>query len=347
MVGTMEDLYSILGVSRSASAAEIGKAYRRLARKYHPDLNPGRADAEEKFKRASAAYEVLSNPDKRAVYDEFGEQSLKSGFDPEQARAYRQWHGSRADARQPFTMDGSGLDGVDFAGAGFDLGALFQDMFGQGGFRSEPHEVHAEVELDLAQAIQGAEVTLELPYSEPCASCRGTGRATQTSGRAAKACSACSGRGTRRARRQVAVRVPPGADDGSTLRVPASEVFGSAEVTGGDIVIQTRVRPHPWFRREGLDLHVKVPVSLEEAYNGARIEIPTFSGSVKLRIPPGSQPGARLRLRGKGVARGSQHGDLYVELDVRLPPGHDPMLAQALAGTGSQYARSLRESVRL
>lgn len=340
----MEDLYSILGVSRSASPAEIGKAYRRLARKYHPDLNPGQADAEDKFKRVSAAYEVLSNPDKRKAYDEFGQESLRSGFDPDQARAYRQRRARPPGGTQPFGVDGSGFDGMDFQGTGYDLGALFQEVFGKGGIRSEPGELHAEVELDLAQAVQGAEVTLELPYSERCATCNGTGR---TSGRAAKACSVCGGRGTRRARRRVTVRIPPGADDGSTLRIPASELLGSVDGAGADVVILTRVRPHPWFRREGLDLYVRVPVSLEEAYNGAPIEIPTFSGPVKLRVPPGSQPGARLRLRGKGVARGSQHGDLYVELDVRLPPEHDPTLANALRGTGSQYVRALREEVRV
>jgi curved DNA-binding protein len=140
----------------------------------------------------------------------------------------------------------------------------------------------------------------------------------------------------------VTVRIPRGADDGSTLRVPADGADGS-----GNIVIETRVRAHPWLRRDGLDLYLRLPVSLEEAYNGAQIEVPTFSGPVRLRVPPGTQPGTRLRLRGKGVSRAAKRGDLYVELDVHLPPGHDQRLADAVRNTGSDYARSMRREVRL
>ncbi|MBN1605979.1 MAG: DnaJ domain-containing protein [Polyangiaceae bacterium] len=362
----MEDLYRTLGVSRTATADQIGKAYRRLARKYHPDLNPGNPSAEEKFKQASAAYEVLSNPDKRKAYDEFGEDSLRSGFDPEQARAYQQWKGRRAAGGRPF-----GEDTVDF-----DLGSLFGEIFGQAEARPTGREgdLRAVVELDLAQAVHGAEVSLEVPRSEPCPQCSGTGRAPHTAvrtcpecggsgkrqivqgpmrmvatcsacagtGQTGQACPACGGRGVRQTTRQVTVRIPRGADDGSILRVPADGADGS-----GNIVIETRVRPHPWLRRDGLDLHLTLPVSLEEAYNGAQIEIPTFGGPVKLRVPPGTQPGTRLRLRGKGVHRAAERGDLYVELDVRLPPGHDQELADAVRSTGSDYARSMRREVRL
>jgi molecular chaperone DnaJ len=362
----MEDLYRTLGVSRTATAQEISKAYRRLARKHHPDLNPGNPGAEEKFKRASAAYEVLSNPDKRKAYDEFGEASLSNGFDPEQARAYQQWRGRRQASGRPL-----GEEGADF-----DIGSLFGEIFGQPGMqpRTRGSDLRAVVELDLAQAVQGAEVGLDIPQSDPCTECHGTGRTPNTpvrscpdcggtgkrqvvqgplrmvatcpacggKGQTGHACPACAGRGVQQTPRRVTVRIPRGADDGSTLRIPADGAGGN-----GHIVIEVRVRPHPWLRRDGLDLYLKLPVSLEEAYNGAQIEVSTFSGPVRLRVPPGTQPGTRLRLRSKGVSRGAEHGDLYVELDVRLPPGHDENLAEAVRDTGSDYARSMRREVRL
>jgi molecular chaperone DnaJ len=362
----MEDLYRTLGVSRTATAKEIGKAYRRLARKHHPDLNPGNPGAEDKFKKVSAAYEVLSNPDKRRAYDEFGEDSLRSGFDPEQARANQHWKGRRAAGGRPL-----GEEGADF-----DLSSLFGEIFGQPEPRSggRGRDLRAVVELDLAQAVQGAEVDLEVPHSEPCPECSGTGRAPHTNirtcpecggagkrqivegtmrmvatcaacrgtGEVGPACPVCAGRGERQSTRRVTVRIPRGADDGSTLRIPTN---GTDE--SGNVIIETRIRPHPWLRRDGLDLYLKLPVSLEEAYNGAQIEVPTVGGSVKLRVPPGTQPGTRLRLRGKGIRRAAEHGDLYVEVEVRLPPGHDPKLADAVRNTGSDYARSMRQQVRL
>jgi molecular chaperone DnaJ len=370
MVDEMEDPYSTLGVARTATGQQIGKAYRRLARKYHPDLNPGKPDAEEKFKRTSAAYEVLSDPEKRKAYAEFGEASLRSGFDPEQARAYQGWQGHRATSGRPFTNES--MD--------FDLGALFQEVFGREARPSDRGaDVRAVVELDLAQAIEGAEVCLQVPSAESCTACQGTGRvppavvrtcpqcggvgkrqvvegqmrmvatcpACRGRGQTGQPCPACAGQGVRETQRHVTVRIPPGADSGSTLRIPGNEAFGCPAGDAGDVVIETRVRPHRWVRREGLDLYLKLPISLDEAYNGAHLEIPTFSGPVRLRVPPGSRPGARLRLRGKGVSRGTQHGDLYVELDVRLPPGQDQKLADAIRGTGSHYAQSLREEVRL
>ena len=174
-----------------------------------------------------------------------------------------------------------------------------------------------------------------------CPVCRGRGQVSVP-------CPSCAGAGVQQTHRTVTVRIPRGADNGSTLRIAGKGAPGGPGGHPGDLVIETRLRPHPWVRREGLDLYLKLPVSLDEAYSGASVEIPTFNGAVKkLRVPAGSQPGSRLRLRGKGVARGKQHGDLYVELDVRLPEGHDQRLAEAIRKTGSQYARSLREEVRL
>ena len=143
------------------------------------------------------------------------------------------------------------------------------------------------------------------------------------------------------------MRIPPGANDGSTLRIAGKGAPGESNGHPGDLVIETRVRPHPWVRRQGLDLYLKLPVSLAEAYNGAQVAVPTFGGAVRLRIPPGSQPGQQLRLRGKGVARGKRRGDLYVELDVRLPEPGDRQLADAVRRSGSDYAAALRQEVRL
>jgi curved DNA-binding protein len=327
----MVDLYQALGVKRTATAEEIGRAYRRLARQYHPDRNPGDASAEDKFKQISAAYEVLSKPDKRRAYDEFGEEALRSGFDAEQARAARAWHSRRASRQEPFAGQSSDFDLADLFAATFG-GA---DAFGRAeafGRATRPRavraaDVHAVVELDLAQALEGVEVNLELP-SEPHAASR-------------------PGDGHRAAPRQVTVRIPPGADNGSTLRIPGKGAPAGPYGQAGDLVIETRVRPHPWVRREGLDLHLRLPVTLDEAYNGATVEVPTFRGGVRLRIPPNSQPGSRLRLRGKGVRRGQQRGDLYVELDVRLPEHRDQQLADAIRKAGSDYARPPREEVRL
>lgn len=309
-----ESLYDILGVARSAPDDEIRSAYRKLARKYHPDVNPGDTAAEDRFKKVSAAYEVLSDSDKRKAYDEFGEESLKGGFDPEKARAYQKWQQQRSRGAAPFAEDFRRAGGAGPFGAGdveFDLGELF------GGRRArrraaQGRDVHAMVDMDLRQAIKGGEVTLDVPGRKP-----------------------------------VAVRIPPGADDGSIIRLRGKGGAGAGGAPPGDLVIETRVRPHPFVRRDGQDLYLRVPVSLDEAYNGATIEIPTFDGPVKLRVPPRSQPGQKLRLRGKGVPRKDASGDLYVELDVRLPDRDDPALAEAVRAARDAYSTPVKREIEL
>ena len=307
----MRDLYQILGVARTATADEIRSAYRKLARKYHPDVNPGDQEAENKFKEVAAAYEVLSDEQKRKAYDEFGEEALREGFDPEQARAYRQWKDRRTRGGAPFEQEV-----VDLGDLG-DLGGIFGDMFGgarrRAGGPRPGGDLHAVAELDLSQAIHGAEMSLMHPV-------------TQT---------------------PLRVRIPKGADTGSILRIPGKGTPGVAGAPPGDLVIETRVRPHEHVRREGLDLHMKMPVTLDEAYNGASIEVPTFTGPVKLRVPPRSQPGSKLRLRGKGVERGEQRGDFYIELDVRLPDRPDEHLARAIHEASNAYTQPVRREIRL
>jgi molecular chaperone DnaJ len=365
------DLYASLGVSRSATPAEIKAAYKKLARKHHPDVNPGDKRAADRFKEISAAYETLSNPDKRKAYDEFGADALKTGFDPEQARAYRRWSERREAAGRPFERESFDFDLDDLLG-GFG-GAARRDAGPAAGA-----DLSALVELDLEQAIRGTEVRLELPQERPCDGCSGSGDQPGTArgcsdcggsgrrqvargpmrmmsacptcsgrGRVGTPCERCGGRGAIEERRPITVRIPAGADDGSTMRIAGKGLPGAHGGPPGDLLIETRVRPHPLVQRDGLDLSMKVPITVDEAYSGAQIDIPTFEGPVKLRVPPHSQTGTRLRLRGKGVKRGDKRGDLYAVLDVRLPERHDPEVASALRRAAAAYERPVRQGLAL
>lgn len=364
-----EDLYGVLGLTRSASEDEIRKAYRKLAREHHPDVNPGKPEAEERFKQLAAAYDVLSNKEKRALYDEFGHEGLRGGFDPEQARAYRSYSEGRRAA--------GGEQGIPFD---FDL----SDLMGGARTRSRDlamagEDLAATVELDLASALRGTELELELPTRTPCDVCAGSGDEPGSSaatcptcagsgraqvvrgpmrmmstcptcggdGKAHTPCSRCGGAGFLQGSERTRVRIPAGADDGSELRVRGKGGPGLFGGPAGDLLITTRVRAHPYFRREGLDLRLKLPITLAEAYEGATIAVPTPTGPVQMKIPPHSRQGAALRLKGKGVQRGTSHGDLYVELDVQLPDGDDPALREALAATSRFYRDDLRKEVTL
>lgn len=300
-----DSLYDVLGVKKTADADEIRKAYRKLARKHHPDVNPGDAAAEAAFKKISAAYDVLSDDAKRKAYDEFGEASLQSGFDPAKAREYARWQSTRREREARFSDEGP---------FEFDFGELFR----QGGRGRGPRgpmrggDLRAEVEIDLRQALLGTELSADIPGQGP-----------------------------------VRVRIPKGADTGSVLRVPGKGMPGSGGGPPGDLVIETVLRPHPFLRREGLDLHLRLPVTLDEAYGGASVDVPTLEGTVALKIPARSQQGARLRLRGKGVPRKEERGDLIVELEVRMPDRPDEALAAALKSSASAYSKPVREGLAL
>jgi curved DNA-binding protein len=299
-----ESLYDTLGVAKTASADEIRKAYRKLARKHHPDVNPGDSAAEEQFKQVSAAYDVLSDDKKRKAYDEFGEDSLRGGFDPDKARDYVKWQNTRQHRSETFGDEQGPID--------FD----FADLFGRAGQAARgPRrgaDLAAAIEIDLRQAVEGTELAADLP-----------------------------GHGN------VRVRIPKGADTGSTLRVPGKGAPGSGGGPPGDLVIETIVRPHPLLRRDGLDLHLTLPVTLDEAYNGANVEVPTFDGVVVVKVPPRSPQHAKLRLRGKGVPRGTDRGDLIVELEVRMPDRADDALATALRSADAMYTKPVREGLAL
>ncbi|MFQ5698364.1 MAG: DnaJ C-terminal domain-containing protein [Myxococcota bacterium] len=287
------DLYADLGVSRKASEAEIKKAYRKLARKHHPDVNPGDAAAEERFKRVSFAYDVLSDPDKRRRYDEFGVAGLAEGFDAENARAYRRW--SEGTRQSPFSHAG-GRHAGGFGGGGLEdlLGSLFGR--GSGGPRRGA-DSEGEVLIDFLEAVRGGEVRVEMTAPD----------------------------GTQRTLR---IKIPPGADDGTRIRLAGQGEPGPAGQKAGDLYLTLRIRPHPYFKRRGDDLELELPVTLPELMRGGSIRVPTPEGSVSMKIPPRSQNGRRLRLRGKGATRRSKpgRGDLLVTLVARLPEKDAPDL---------------------
>ena len=377
-----KDLYEALGVSKTATDDQIRKAYRKLARKHHPDVNPGNKKAEESFKEIAAAYEVLSDAKKRKAYDEFGEDSLRGGFDPEKARAYREWSSGRERAGRPFEDESQEFDLGDifgsggFGGFGAATGGAARGWARRAATRGE--DILARVDVDFVQALHGIELEVAVPQRETCPTCHGSGdapgakpttcptckgsgkeqlvegpmRMTITcrtcggSGKLTPPCPTCHGEGEIMTEQPVKIRVPPGADEGSRLRVAGKGAPGHGGPPG-DLIIEMHVRPHPFFRREGLDLHLRLPVTLSEALAGAGVEVPTPQGSVKLTIPPKSQSGAKLRLRERGVVRGGKKGDLYVELDVRLPDEDAPGLVEAARAADTAYSRPLREGIKL
>ena len=291
-----KNLYEALGVKQGASTSEIKKAYRKLAKQYHPDKNPDDAAAEARFKEISAAYEVLSDESRRKTYDEFGEESLRQGFDAEQARTYKQWQrsaGSRgAGFGQGFGAQGFNAQG---AGGGFDPQDLFGDLFGFGrrGAGASPRgnvplrgdDSRAELTIDFMTAVLGGERSLKFSDGK-----------------------------------EIQVRIPAGARDGGSLRLRGQGGAGVAGGPSGDLLLKLHVEDHPLYRREGEDLHIDVPITVGEAMRGGPVVVPTPSGEVKVKVPPGSQSGSKLRLRGKGVARkGHAAGDLYVHLQVQVP----------------------------
>jgi len=239
------DLYATLGVAKTASEDEIRKAYRKLARQHHPDVNPGKPEAEDKFKAVAAAYDVLSNKEKRALYDEFGSEGLRGGFDPEQARSYRRWTDGREAGRRATGRE----EDLPFE---FDLNDLFaQARARQASFPIDGPDMAATVELDLASALRGTEVELRMPSEHA------SGDEDHT----------------------LRVRIPAGADDGDELRVRGKGAPGINGGVPGDLVIRTRVKPHDFFQRHGLDLELRLPITLGEAVRGGPVSVPTPSGS--------------------------------------------------------------------
>ncbi len=338
-----KDLYEVLGVSPEATQEEIKKAYRRLARKYHPDLNPGDKEAERRFKEINEAYEVLSDPKKRAEYDQLRQAASAHTFTtPEGETAY----------------DFSGL--FEEGGLG-GFADLFEDLFG---FETRSHrprrgeDIMARVEVDLRDAALGREIEVEVPYRGPCPTCGGQGLDPTDTGSSCPACGGqgkkdirqkgmrviqicshcggsgrirtrpcptCRGTGVSGHRERIKIKVPPGVKEGDTIRIPGKGAPGIMGGPPGDLYVQFVIRPDPIFERRGDDLYVKVPVDIFTATLGGEVVVPTIDGQVKMKIPPGTQCGQKFRLKGKGLprARGGR-GDEYAEVMIRVPTHLSP-----------------------
>lgn len=310
------DFYQELGVSREASQDEIKKAYRKLAGQVHPDKNPGDAKAEARFKRVNRANEVLSDPKKRALYDEFGEEGLREGFDSEMARAYRQGRvGGRGRAGAPGR--GAPAGGMPGGGGAFDF-SEFRDIFGdflgggraRGGVRGS--EVMSEITVDFVSAVLGTNLKLKVQNDA----------------------------------QEVTVRIPPGAVDGDRVRVKGHGAPGAYGGEAGDLVLVIRVNPHAHFRRDGNDLQLDLPITVGEAYYGAKVTVPTPEGEVTLSVPKHAQSGQVVRLRGKGVKRKKEQGDLYVRFMVQLPTVDIPSVRGAIDALDEATPDNVRAAIQ-
>lgn len=322
------DLYAELGLKKGASKEEIKKAYRKLARELHPDRNPNNPKAEERFKRVAYANDVLSDDRKRALYEEFGEVGLRDGFDAEAARMYNRR------ARGVGGMPGGASGGFGFeemfqggqrrprSGFGGTLEDLFgggiEELFGRSGFGGKATttgpkapDQESEVEVSFDEALSGTEKELVIREGDN--------------------------------QRSIRVRIPAGVDDGGKVRLRGQGIQGGRGAAG-DLVLTVKVAPHKWFRREGADLHLEVPVTIGEAWRGASVKVPTPEGEVSLKLPAKVQSGGKLRLKGKGAPRREGgRGDLLVHVQIRVPDGHDhAAIEKAVAELDKQYTNDPR-----
>lgn len=336
------DYYEILGVPKTASEDEIKKAYRKVAKKYHPDLNPNNPEAEAKFKEAGEAYQILSNPETRSKYDQFGH----AAFD---------------------AASGYG-GGSGFGGFGFDVNDIFDSIFGGSGFggfgggrsRSGPHrgaDLRASIEITFEEAVFGAEKDLTITKNVSCDTCEGTGSRSKSTKRCnvcggtgqvqvkqntpfgqfmnVKTCDKCGGtgkivddpcpdcrgKGTARKAVKVHVKIPAGIDNGQAISISGMGEPGARGGSPGNLLVSVRVRPHKILQRDGFDIHVEKSISVAQAILGDTIQIDTIDGLVELSIPEGTQSGVSLRMRGKGVPKlqSSGRGDQYVHITVEIP----------------------------
>jgi molecular chaperone DnaJ len=367
-MATKKDYYKILGIKKTADDKEVKKAYRRLARKYHPDVNPGDKSAEEKFKGIQEAYDVLKDEKKRKVFDKFG------------------YYDDNLDINSPFGQSaGTGTGGFDFSGfnwentsggpstAGPDTSSssfrdIFSDLFSGGGSGSAGARTQTEAPKPLPKKGRDIEIPLALSFEESvtglttnltvnrseqcsrcqgagdmggplvvCTTCNGSGQVQRTggrlqfsqpcpdcegTGRRRQPCSLCKGKGVTPKKEQVKVRIPAGVDTGSRVRIPKKGHGGRLGAPPGDLYILTNVGKHKHFTRKGNNIYVTVPITISEAALGAKIEVPTVEGKTKLRIPPGTQSGQKIRLREKGVPslrNKNVRGDQFVEVKITLP----------------------------
>jgi DnaJ-class molecular chaperone len=318
MAVKFRDYYETLGVPRDATAEKIRESYRKLARKHHPDVNPGDKSAEEKFKEINEAYDVLSDPEKRKRYDQLGA-NWKAGAE------FTPPPGPQPPGYEFFAQ---GFPGGAFGGfpgeageGGFEFSDFFASLFGRGGragpgFATRGRDVEANVRLTLEEAHRGTTRSLHLQERESCPDCKGSGV------RDGKSCSTCAGAGTALRTKTIEVRIPPGVRDGSVIRLAGQGDAGARGGPRGDLYLNVELAPHPIFQVAGEDdLLVELPVAPWEAALGARITVPTIDGSVEMTLQPGTQGGRRLRLRGQGLNRRTGgRGDAYVRIRIVIPP---------------------------
>ncbi len=375
-----KDFYEILGVAKKASKEEIKKAYRKLARKWHPDINPGNKEAEQKFKDISRAYECLSKDEKRKLYDEFGEEGLQSGFDADKAREYKQYQGFQRGA-------GTG------AGVGFGRYQSYEDVFGdlfsfgreEGGFRptgtERGRDIQHDMTIDLVSALKGFETELSMQKMKVCPECQGSGvdvgsvmttcSACNGSGRlnvaqgpmeftracpqckghgkVGKNCTQCGGKGQVVGTERIRVVIPQGVREGSKVRVTGKGEPGLNGGKPGDLYLVVHVKPHPILRREGDNIYMELPVTVHETMAGGHITIPTLDGQVKVKVPPQSQSGQTLKIKGKGAVnpKTKQKGDLMVKLVVKVPQTDNKEILDAIEKMDGFYKEDLRKNIRL
>ncbi len=362
-----QDYYELLGVSRTASADEIKKAYRRLAMKYHPDRNPGDKSAEEKFKAVGEAYAVLSDEQKRAAYDRFG----KAGVDP-----------SAAGGAGGF---GNGFGGFGNMGGAGDFqsafGDIFSDLFGGGRSRGSQRreqgirgdDVSFSLEISLEDAARGRKMEIRVPAWDECKTCHGTGCKPGTSKKTCPTCGGagavrmsngifhvqqtcpnchgtgqvieepcpeCRGTGYTRTAKVLEINIPAGINDGQRIRMTGKGEPGMNGGAPGDLYIEVRIRPSEIFEREGDDLHMDLPISFATAALGGEVEVPTLEGKTRITIPEGTQSGKTFRLRDKGIRNMRTHepGDLYMHVLIETPVN--------LTGKQKELLRAFDESVK-
>ena len=314
-----KNYYEILGVKHDATKKELQTAYRKLARKHHPDVNPGDKAAEARFKEINAAYEVLSDEEKRKKYDKYGDNWEHADQIEEQQRqaSAGQWFRTAQQGRRG-SGGGFRAPNVDLGG---DLSDIFGSVFGGGTSRSartaarKGENIEYPLDASLEEAFQGTTRTLTMQMTEPCIGCGGTGLAGDA------ICQVCDGTGASVKPRKLEVKIPAGVKTGSKVRIAGEGQPGVGGAAKGDLYLQITVLPNDRFERKGDDLIEEVPVPLYEALLGGEVEVPTMTGRVVLKIPSGSQNGKSIRLSGKGMPRlgASGSGDLYVKLRVMLP----------------------------
>lgn len=359
MPGAVKDYYEILGVSKDSPQEDIKKAYRRLARKYHPDLNPGDKAAEQKFKELNEAYAVLSDPKKREEYDRFGKSPFESG-------------GARYEGTK-----GAGFEDIFEFGMGDIFGNIFGGRHADDFAQTRGSDLHIGIEISLEEAFSGAtkSITVKRETScqschgqgaedfETCHRCKGNGRLQTTKGffkmaqpcpecrgsgrKASKACKACGGRGKIPSADTIKVKIPAGVDTGSRVKLRGMGNSGEYGGPPGDIHIDIAVRPHPVFKKTDDDLYVDVPVTFGEAALGAKIEVPTIDGAAAMTIPSGTQGGQRFKLTGKGFPspRTGSRGNQYVTIIIAVPKDLTGRSKEAIKEIESLYKENPRKDL--